>query len=46
MEEISAEAGELVQDPEFTFWGPESWNEVVKKLNGGLYQRLLERFHE
>ena len=44
MEEISDEAGKLAKDPEFTFWYPKNKEEVVGKLNGGLYHQLLQHF--
>lgn len=44
MDEISSEASKLANDPDFTFWYPENKDEVVTKLNAGLFHQLLEKF--
>lgn len=44
VDEISDEAGKLAKDPKFTFWYPENKDEVVGKLNNGLYHQLLQQF--
>lgn len=42
--EISDEAGRLANDPDFTLWHPDNHDEVVGKLNAGLFHQLLEKF--
>lgn len=44
MDEISEEAGRLANDPDFTFWYPENRDQVVEKLNAGLFHQLLEKY--
>ena len=41
---MSDQAGSLANDPDFTFWYPENRDQVVEKLNAGLFHQLLEKF--
>ena len=44
IEQINAEAGKVANDPEFNFDFPENYEEVVAKLNDGLFHQLLDKF--
>lgn len=44
IEQINEEARKFANDPEFTFDFPEKHEEVVAKLNDGLFHQLLEKF--
>ncbi|KAF6230534.1 hypothetical protein HO133_004878 [Letharia lupina] len=44
IEEINEEAGKLANDPLFNFEFPKNHDEVVAKLNAGLFHQLLAKF--
>ena len=44
MADISNEAGKLAKIPHFSFWYPQDQDEVVRKLNDGIFHQLLEKF--
>jgi len=44
VEEISSEAGNITNDPDFTLWYPKNKAATVSKLNDGLFHQLLEKF--
>lgn len=44
IEQINEEAGKLANDPELNFDLPDNRDEVVAKLNAGLFHQLLDKF--
>lgn len=43
-DDISDQAGRLANDPDFTLLYPEKRDQVVHKLNAGIFHQLLEKF--
>lgn len=44
IEEINEEAGKLANDPTLNLGFPENHDEVIAKLNAGLFHQVLDKF--